>query len=457
MEYKQSKNAGLNGVLAPSSRVQRKPVSKPVANISPAECVASCNRIAPGGTMEQLLANINFKVRLGRRTGTSKRVIYSFQAANKSLKELTFWDTDLPGFGMRVYRSGKRSYFIQYRERRDNRKHSIGDADTMDPRMARRKARELLSKVKLGFGVVDPLAAPEKIGAMRFDSFARLFFDRYAHHWSLTVRESEQRRCARHVVPFFGSKLLLDIERADILRWRDGLVDKAATANRLLPTLSSIFKAAEQLGLRPKGCNPCANIGRLKTRARDQFLTVADIARLGVALKAHEDCWPQDCALIRLLLLTGARKAEIETLEWDWLDGAVAHLPRSKTGPKTLFLGAQAQTALASLPRAKAVPFVFPSADGSKAARVKPYLWNCVRKAAGLQQFTLHDLRHSFASHAAMNGVTMPVMSRLLGHALLESTERYAHLDTRSVRDAATRVSGHLARVSGFVWSGDVQ
>jgi integrase len=259
------------------------------------------------------------------------------------------------------------------------------------------------------------------------------------------------------VVPFFSSKLLVDIERADILRWRDGLVDKAATANRLLPTLSSIFKAAEQLGLRPKGCNPCANIGRLKTRARDQFLSVADIARLGVTLKAHEQRWPQDCALIRLLLLTGARKAEIETLEWDWLDGAVAHLPRSKTGPKTLFLGAQAQTALESLPRAKAVPFVFPSADGSKAARVKPYVWNSLRKAAGLQQFTLHDLRHSFASHAAMNGVTMPVMSRLLGHALLESTERYAHLDTRSVRDAATRVSGHLARVSGFVWSGDVQ
>jgi Arm DNA-binding domain len=223
MEYKQSKNAGLNGFLAPSSRVQRKSRSKRDTNISPVECVASCNRIAPGGTMEQLLDTINFKVRLGRRTGTPKRVNYSFQAANKSLKELTFWDADLPSFGMRVYRSGRRSYFIQYRERRDNRKHSIGDADTMDPRMARRKARELLSKVKLGFGVVDPLAVPEKIGAMRFDSFARLFFDRYAHHWSLTVRESEQRRCALHVVPFFDSKLLVDIERADILRWRDEL------------------------------------------------------------------------------------------------------------------------------------------------------------------------------------------------------------------------------------------
>jgi hypothetical protein len=174
MVQKLSRNARLNGVSAHVSRVQRKPRSKPVANISPSECVASCNRIAPGGNMEQLLANINFKVRLGKRTGTSKRVIYSFQAAHKSLKELTFWDTDLPGFGLRVYRSGRRSYFIQYRERRDNRKHSIGDADTLDPRMARRKARELLSKVKLGFGVVDPLAVPDKIGAMRFGTFAPL-------------------------------------------------------------------------------------------------------------------------------------------------------------------------------------------------------------------------------------------------------------------------------------------
>jgi hypothetical protein len=130
MGYNQSKHAGLNGVLAPSSRVRRKPVSKSVANISPSECVATCNRIAPGGNIKESSANINFKLRLGRRTGTSKTVIYCFQTANKNLKELTFWDSDVPGFGMRVYRSGKRSYFIQYRERRDNRKHSISDADT---------------------------------------------------------------------------------------------------------------------------------------------------------------------------------------------------------------------------------------------------------------------------------------------------------------------------------------
>jgi hypothetical protein len=96
----------------------------------------------------------------------------------------------------------------------------------MDPRTARRKARELLSKVKLGFGVVDPLAAPDKIGVMRFGTFAKLFFERYAHHWSLTVRASEQRRCELHIMPFFATKIVVDIERSDILSWRDGLAAK---------------------------------------------------------------------------------------------------------------------------------------------------------------------------------------------------------------------------------------
>jgi hypothetical protein len=85
MVQKQSRNARLNGVSAHARNVQHKLHSKPVANNSLSECVASCNRIAPGGNMEEILATINFKLRLGRRTGTSKTVIYCFQAAHKSL------------------------------------------------------------------------------------------------------------------------------------------------------------------------------------------------------------------------------------------------------------------------------------------------------------------------------------------------------------------------------------
>jgi integrase len=407
--------------------------------------------------MEKLLEKINFKVRLGRRTGQTRALEYCFKSAKRALTEVTFWDTEITGFGMRVYRSGKRSYFIQYRERRDNRKNIIGDADTMDPRMARRKARELLGKVKLGLGVVDPMAPPPTITPMRFDAFAKLYFDSYAQRLSITTREKDRRRCDLHILPFFSIRIMLEIDRSDVMRWRDSLADKPATANRALPTLRAILACAEKLGLRPKRSNPCVNIGRLPMPVRQQFLTVENIVRLGQALKACEQQWPRSCAQVRLLLLTGARRSEIETLEWDWLDGEVAHLPRSKTGPKTVYLGAQAQNLLARLPRTPGVPFVFPSADGTRAAKVELYLWNRVRKHARLEQFTLHDLRHTFASHAAMNGVTMPVMSRLLGHALYESTERYAHLDNRSVREAASRVSGHIARVSGFIWSEDAR
>ena len=56
----------------------------------------------------------------------------------------------------------------------------------------------------------------------------------------------------------------------------------------------------------------------------------------------------------------------------------------------------------------------------------------------------IHDLRHTWASVAAMNGVGMVTVAKLLGHALVETTERYTHLSDRSVSDAADRVSNRI-------------
>ena len=64
----------------------------------------------------------------------------------------------------------------------------------------------------------------------------------------------------------------------------------------------------------------------------------------------------------------------------------------------------------------------------------------------------IHDLRHSWASTAAMNGVDMVIIAKLLGHALVETTERYTHLSDQSVADASDRVSGRIhAALAGRV------
>ncbi len=68
-----------------------------------------------------------------------------------------------------------------------------------------------------------------------------------------------------------------------------------------------------------------------------------------------------------------------------------------------------------------------------------------VRKAAGLPDVRIHDLRHTWASHAAMHGIPLPVLARVLGHSSARITEIYAHVADEAAASAATRVSAMIA------------
>ncbi len=122
-------------------------------------------------------------------------------------------------------------------------------------------------------------------------------------------------------------------------------------------------------------------------------------------------------------------------------------LADSKTGPRTVPLGSQAKAILRQQPRDES-PFVFPSSrkPGRPRGRDLP-LWDRVRREAGIEDCRLHDLRHSMASHAVINGVPLPVVSRLLGHSDVRMTLLYAHLADRDIEAAAERVGVEMARV----------
>jgi len=332
----------------------------------------------------------------------------------------------------------------------------IGSVDETDPRTARRHARKLLSDVKVGLGVVDPFAPVVSTPTLLFADYAERFWEAHARRWAASIQVSNRKLIDRLLIPEFGPTPLTEVTRAMVLKWHDGLGERPGTAYRTLPVLSVMMTTAETMGLRPRRSNPCRNVTRFPTETVERFLALDELPRLGAALDGVEIHYPSDCAIIRLLLLTGARKAEIESLQWAYLDGAFAHLPESKTGPKTLYLGTAARNLLAALPRAHD-EWVFPDKHGTGHAELNWQLWTRIRAAAGLDDVRLHDLRHTFASHAAMNRVTLPTISKLLGHALLETTERYAHLGDTSVREAARRVSGHIARASGFIFAGEAR
>jgi integrase len=367
--------------------------------------------------------------------------------------ETFHWDPVLPGFGIRVSTSGNQVYFVQYRERGRTRRRIIAPVLTTDQRLARRRARHILSAVKVGLGVVDPFNPPIDPPALSFATFAEHFWEAHAHRWAPRTQISNRKLINRVILPAFGKIAVADITRPMVLKWHAGLGERPGTANRTLPVLSVMMVTAETMGLRPRHSNPCRNVTRFPSRRMERFLSRDEVAALGVALRRADQRYPQQCAIIRLLLLTGARKREIESLCWSYLDGSFAHLPEAKTGPRTIYLGRPARDLLATISRGDS-DFVFPDARKDGHAEVDYNIWARIRVAAGLDDVRLHDLRHTFGSHAAMNGVSQPTIAMVLGHALFETTDRYTHLSDSSVRDAIGRVSGHLARATGFAGEG---
>ena len=156
-------------------------------------------------------------------------------------------------------------------------------------------------------------------------------------------------------------------------------------------------------------------------------------------------------ATLRLLVLTGARLSEILTLKWSYVefDNALLRLRDSKTGQKVIYLNAPALQILSDLPRLEGNPHVICGRrEGAHLANLKRPWWR-IRKAAGLDDVRIHDLRHSFASVAAGSGQSLPVIGALLGHTQPQTTARYAHLAADPLRAASDAIGGRISDAMG--------
>lgn len=160
---------------------------------------------------------------------------------------------------------------------------------------------------------------------------------------------------------------------------------------------------------------------------------------------------PSVLGCIRLLMFTGARLGEILGLRWEQIDWArgLARLPDSKTGAKTLRLPAPALEVLRALPRAQDSPWVLPGRRHGQPLSTPHRPWYRLCAAAGLAGVRLHDLRHTYASHAALAGVPLAVIGALLGHQHPATTARYAHLVGDPVAAAGEQVAQVLGQALG--------
>ena len=188
-------------------------------------------------------------------------------------------------------------------------------------------------------------------------------------------------------------------------------------------------------GIRP---NPRKKITRFLSREElDRLHCVLD-RRAGAKRTTQSQRHQID--IIRLLLLTGCRKNEIVRLRRDEVVGNQIRLRDAKTGPRTVLLCTEARSILERRLKGSR-EYLFPSSqDGSRPIHDDLSLWYVVRKEAGLDDVRLHDLRHTYASHAVMQGTPLPVVARLLGHSKTTMTLRYAHTGDRETEAAAERI-----------------
>ena len=376
--------------------------------------------------------------------------VKAIAAAKPAANEYTLWDNLLAHFGVRVQPSGVRSYIVQTRINGRMRKITLGRFPELPLDAARREGAAVLARLWGG----EDVTPPRKNKAPLFRDFAARYRARREHRWKPSSLRTHDIYMRKRLMAHFGRLRLDAIDHARVSAWFDAAsVDKPGAANRAFEILRAMLASARQWGeLGEHIPDACANIVRNPRRPVARYLDHAELERLGAVLDRHEEAHPWAVAALRLLTLTGARLSEILNLKWDEIgelgdEGASARIEDSKTGPRTIWLGPEAATLLAALPRPQGGQRMFP--DTLTSARLYTF-WVGVRGEAGLPGLRIHDCRHTWASQGVMNGVGLTTVGRLLGHRQRETTAIYAHLDDDALRDAAAQAATVIARAMGY-------
>ena len=358
--------------------------------------------------------------------------------------EYTVWDTRVTGLGVRVRPSGGASFVFLRKVEGRSRRLSLGPVTANGIEDVRRRCHALMASPD--FESVDetahrtPLFRDFVLGPWKDAHFPR---------YKPSTRKSVHHSLVSQLLPAFGSTPLRHINRNQVLRWFDTYSQSAPSgANFAFGVLRQILNFAVACDY--ISASPARGIRTNRRTALTRFLSRDELRRLHRALDERSRKSPeasQQADIIRLLLFTGCRKSEVMRLRWSKVNADTLVLGDSKTGPRTVPLNARARRILERQNRVQS-EFVFPSPHNAARPRARDLpLWYSLRRDAGIEDVRLHDLRHTVASHAVMNGVPLPVVSRLLGHGNVRMTLRYAHLSDRDIVAAAERVGAGMARV----------
>jgi integrase len=349
-------------------------------------------------------------------------------------------DDDQIGFGLRVTAAGARSFVLAYTIHRRERRITIGTWPAWTAAAAREEARKLRRQIDQG---IDPL---EQRSDTRGAPTLQDLWQEYerVHLPTLSPRSASDQASMwrRYILPKMKHVRLVDLSSREIdaLHARVSLVG-TTRANRVIEMLRKALNLALRWGWIKQ--NPALGFRRNPEHPRERYLKPEEYERVFRALEAMPN--QKAAQAIRLLILTGARRGEVLSLEWADLDLELGlwNRPAAKSKDrkrKRVTLSNEALVLLKSMQAEATGAYVFPTASGEPMQDLKrPWAW--LKRSAALPDLRIHDLRHSFASVLISGGETLETIGKLLGHSQHQTTLRYAHLMDDPMRRAANRFS----------------
>jgi len=359
-------------------------------------------------------------------------------------KEQIIRDSELKGFTLKVLPSGKKVYMLQYRYGRKTRKPKIGNHGEITAEHARKIAKSWLGKLAMD---VDPMAQREQEEKnITINELFNLYIEERKPYTKPNYLRDSLRYHERFIKDGVGKIKASEVTRDDLAKLHNKLSKTKYQANRVLQLISATINFGIANQLIEERINPCSFVKKYKEDKKEVYLTNEQINRLFEVLDQEQAQQTEDeylIAAIKVILLTGARKNEILTLKWSYInfDRKLFNLPDSKTGAKPIMVSDNVLKIIKTLKKQKDNEYVFVGkVKGSYWVNIrKP--WLRISKKAGFEGVRIHDLRHTFASMGANAGLTLLEVGGMLGHKRSTTTERYAHLFDENKRKAVDKVT----------------
>jgi integrase len=370
-----------------------------------------------------------------------------------------FYDSDVKGLGVRVQPSGKKVFFLLKQVGGRPQRKTLGVVGELKLDAARKHALGLLNQLgewnAAGRPGLSPVARPEK-GLTFSDCFESYVRYLHAPRQKRPIKDPVKAEArARLLCDVYLSKLKpLPVEvitntRVEELHRTIGKEKGQVSANRAIELLRAVWRYA----LRKKLiaiAEPTQSVEKFTEKKRKRFLQPDELVRFHKAMEAERNGDLRD--FVSLLLATGVRKSSLYAARFDQVSEPLETwtIPETKNGDS---LTVQLTPAALRIfqERRKRIgdhsEWVFPSHStrrikgdiaGSASGHVEDFKnqFSRLKKAAGVSDITLHDLRRTNASYLAISGASLKIIGDALGHKSTQSTQVYAHLHGDAVKRA---------------------